>query len=72
MKLKAESEGALMLVRQTLQTLQEFEPLYEEIKGCLCSCGKERSWKCLGRLSSAIFCCLLYQAVHKKPTFNSS
>lgn len=38
----------------------------------LCSCEKGRSWKCLGRLSCAIFCCLLYQAVHKKPTFNSS
>lgn len=35
MKLKAENEGALMLVGQTLQTLQEFEPLYEEFKGWL-------------------------------------
>lgn len=61
-----------MLVGQTLQTLQEFEPLCGEVKGWLCSCEKGRSWKCLGRLSCAIFCCLLYQAVHKKPAFNSS
>lgn len=60
MKVKAENEGTLMLVGQTLQILQEFEPLYEEVKGWLCSCEKGRSWKCFGRPSYAIFCCLLY------------
>lgn len=50
LKLKAENEGALMLVGQTLQILQEFEPLYREVKGWLCSCEKGRSWKCLRRV----------------------
>lgn len=60
LKLKAENEGALMVVGQTLQILQESEPLYKEVEGWLCSCEKGRSWKCLGRLSCTIFCCLQF------------